>query len=297
MSAHPTKTVASGSTDVPARQRFSHLRSILEVPVADDTYWPKIPQLETDGIMLDLEDSIASDMKDVARDKVVAICARADILGAKTVFVRVNNLSTSWGESDLRRLRDCPPHVLVCYPKAESAQEVRRAIELAGETACRRSFYVMIESYRGVKAVDEILAVDGVVGVHFGYTDYAMDVNCQPFTPDGDGLFNPSMTVASATIAAAAAAHGVFATGGSLIPNFRDLDKVARFVTSWRNQGYTACIALSPRHLPAVHANIRTSETEMRRARDVLARATDIPPPPFIERKLAELAMKQYLGH
>jgi citrate lyase subunit beta / citryl-CoA lyase len=216
------------------RKTFSHLRSVLEVPLGDDNYWPKIPSVDADGIMLDLEDSVPPTRKNAARDSAVSICTRRDITQAKTVFVRVNNLATEWGEADLRTLGACPADLVICYPKVESAEEIRSAVRIAQVAGRERTFHVMIESYRGVEAVDEILANENVVGVHFGYVDYGFAVGCRIFSPEGDDLHGPAMTVPRARIAAAAAARGIFSTGGSLIPDFRDMEKVARFVRSWR---------------------------------------------------------------
>ena len=68
---------------------------------------------------------------------------------------------------------------------------------------------------------------------------------------------------------ALAAAYGLFATGGTLIPDYKDLDKVRAFVRSWAYLGYTACIAVSPAHLPIVNEVMAPSAEEVGRARHV----------------------------
>ena len=82
-------------------------------------------------------------------------------------------------------------------------------------------------------------------------------------------------------------------TGGSLIPDFRDLGKVTRFVRSWRKSGYTACIAVSPAHLRAIQDNIRPSADEIDHAKRVVAADASDRDISFIDRMLAHQVMRQ----
>src|SRR5207247_9530805 len=49
-----------------------------------------------DGVVLDLEDAVAPDAKEAARDQVVA-AVKEGRFGAREVFVRINGLDTPWG--------------------------------------------------------------------------------------------------------------------------------------------------------------------------------------------------------
>lgn len=91
------------------------------------------------------------------------------------------------------------------------------------------------------------------MGVHFGYSDHALDVGCNLFNAEGD-FFGPAIQAPRAMIAAAASGHGVFASGGTLIPDFRDEQKVARFVRAWRADGAQdgrQAAPEAPRHAPS----------------------------------------------
>jgi citrate lyase beta subunit len=183
--------------------------------------------------------------------------------------------------------------MVICYPKLESVAELTEAAAIFAEGGRSPLFHVMIESYRGLRCVDEIMAMDCVVGVHFGYIDYGLDVGCRIFSDDGDDLYSPALTVPRAQIAAAAASRGILSTGGSLIPDFRDLGKVTRFVRSWRKSGYTACIAVSPAHLRAIQDNIRPSADEIDHAKRVVAADASDRDISFIDRMLAHQVMRQ----
>lgn len=280
------------------RQDYARLRSILEIPLTGDRYWPRIADSGADGIMLDLEDSAKPDQKADARGRAIQVCSDPAITAGKFIFVRVNNLDTPWGEEDLQALASCPPEIMICYPKTESRNELDRAVKILSRHGPARKFYIMIESYIGIKRLDDILTHPHVVGVHFGYTDYAMDVGCRLFNNNGDDFFNHAMLGARALVAAAAAGHGRFSTGGTLIPDYRSDDKVANFVRAFRDDGYSACIALAPRHLDIIHDNIRSGESAYADALTTMETVDDMPGKvPFVERKVAELTIRQYRGY
>jgi citrate lyase beta subunit len=127
----------------------------------------------------------------------------------------------------------------------------------------------MIETARALIEIDRIASADGVVGLHFGYVDLAADVGSRPF--DGDGLFEPANYYPRSKISLAAAAYGLFATGGSLIPDYKDIDKVRAFVRMWRDIGFTACIAVSPAHLDVINEIMAPSPAEIESARIICA--------------------------
>jgi citrate lyase beta subunit len=143
-------------------------------------------------------------------------------------------------------------------------REVRAVMAAAGTP---RGLHVMVETGRALIELDRIASSDGVVGLHFGYVDFAADVGSRPF--DGGDLFGPANHYARAKIAIAAAAYGLFATGGSLIPEYKDLDKVRAFVKVWADLGYTAVIAVAPSHLGIVNEVMLPSPEEVERARRV----------------------------
>jgi citrate lyase subunit beta / citryl-CoA lyase len=277
----------------PAQISYRRHKSFLEVPIVNDVYWPKIPRFTCDGVMLDLEDSVPLSLKEQARRKLADILDETEVIGGKTPLIRVNNLGSGWGNDDLRMLGRHPANLVICYPKLESVGELTAAAAIVTEGGRNPLFHVMIESYRGLRCVDEILAMDCVVGVHFGYIDYGLDAGCRIFSNDGDDLFTPALTTPRAQIAASAASRGILSTGGSLIPDFRDLTKVGRFVRSWRDNGYTGCIAVSPTHLQTIHDNIGPSTGEIDHAKRVKQSDPSDRGISFIDRMLAEQTMRK----
>ena len=253
------------------RTRYARMRSLLEVPILNEKFWAKIPDAKTDAILIDFEDSATPDTKELVREKAVAALADQSHFGGRHVIVRVNNLATPWGRDDLAALAKVKGEFLVCYPKVESVDELAEVRRLMGEKNAQAGLYVMIETARAMIELDRIASVPGVVGLHFGYVDYAVDVGSKPFDDGGADLYAPANHYARTKIAVAAAAYRLFATGGTLIPDYRDLDKVREFVRGWANLGYTACIALSPNHLDIINEEMGPSEKQVQAARAATA--------------------------
>jgi citrate lyase beta subunit len=252
---------------------FARVRSILEVPILNPKFWGKVPEAAADAIMIDLEDSAPPDRKLAVRDAVLAALRDQDYFGGRRVIVRVNNLATPWGRDDLLALAASPGDFLVCYPKVESAAELAEVnTVLAHAGGGPRGLHVMIETAGALQHLDAIASSPGVRGLHFGYVDFASDVGSRPFSDDGADLYGPANHLARSAIAVAGAAYGLFVTGGTLIPDYKDLDKVRAFVRSWADLGYTACIALSPAHLDAINTEFAPSAEEVAAAQEVCAK-------------------------
>ena len=75
-------------------------RSCLYMPGANAKALEKAKTLPADVLLLDLEDSVAPEAQDAARDQVAA-AVKAGGYGKREVIVRVNGLATPWGRNDI----------------------------------------------------------------------------------------------------------------------------------------------------------------------------------------------------
>lgn len=249
-----------------ARSSYASMVSLIEVPILNEKYWSKVPGLDADGIMLDLEDSAPPAQKSAVRAAVVDALRNPGYFGGRRVVVRCNNLDSPWGREDLEALAGAATEFVVSYPKIEHVGELDALAGILGE--CAR-VHVMIETPAALIHVDEIAAHRSVVGLHYGYVDFAAESGSRPFDAEGE-LSELTTGYARSRIAIAAAAHGLFSTGGTLIPDYKDEEKVTRLVRSWADLGYTACIAVTPAHLPIINRVMRPSQQECDRARTVV---------------------------
>jgi len=87
-------------------------RSVLYMPGSNARALEKARTLPCDALILDLEDAVAPDMKEAARD---AVCAavRAGGYAPREVVIRVNGLDTFWGEADLAAAVEAAPDAIL----------------------------------------------------------------------------------------------------------------------------------------------------------------------------------------
>ena len=79
-------------------------RSILFMPGSNRRALEKARGLAADGCIFDLEDAVAPDAKVLAREQVAAAVAEGGYC-RREILVRVNGLTTTWGEADVAAAR------------------------------------------------------------------------------------------------------------------------------------------------------------------------------------------------
>jgi citrate lyase subunit beta/citryl-CoA lyase len=114
----------------------------------------KARALPVDAIILDLEDAVAPDAKEQARAQVCE-AVRAGGFGRREIVIRVNALSTQWGEADLAAAVDAQPDA-VLIPKVSGPDDVRKPQAALAE--CAAALWAMIETPR---AILDIAAIAG----------------------------------------------------------------------------------------------------------------------------------------
>jgi citrate lyase subunit beta/citryl-CoA lyase len=131
-------------------------RSVLYMPGANDKALEKAKGLPTDAIIFDTEDSVAPDMKAVAREKVAAAVASGEY-GRRELTIRVNSIETEWHADDVRSAAAAGPSAVV-VPKINSAADVASVealLESAGAPD-HTMIWAMLETPAAVERAVEI---------------------------------------------------------------------------------------------------------------------------------------------
>ncbi|HKE42201.1 MAG TPA: CoA ester lyase [Casimicrobiaceae bacterium] len=238
--------------------------SYLFVPGDRPDRFAKALASAADAVIIDLEDAVSADNKSPARDHVRAWHAsrardqdRAG--GSERVLLRINDASTAWFEADLELARECSIDGVV-LPKAEHPRDISRA---AGSLAKRGFVVPLIETARGVQAVDELASVDGVQRFAFGTLDYAFDLG---LSGDERGLLYPAcrMAIASKVAGIASPIAGVTTE----IDNDARLDADLAFA---RACGFGAKLCIHPRQLALTQRAFAPTAEEIAWAQRVIA--------------------------
>ena len=153
-------------------------RSVLYMPGSNARALEKARALPADALILDLEDAVAPDAKEMARAQVVE-AAKSGAYGAREIAIRVNGLDGPWGRDDIAAAAGSGAHA-VLLPKVESAEMVREAEALMVENGAPESLAVwcMMETPLGILQAREIAgASPRLACLVMGTSDLAKDLH------------------------------------------------------------------------------------------------------------------------
>jgi citrate lyase subunit beta / citryl-CoA lyase len=159
-------------------------RSVLYMPGSNARALEKGRTLAADGLILDLEDAVAPDAKDVARNQ-IRDAIKEGGYGKRELIVRVNGLDTQWGRDDLAATATFGADAIL-LPKVESAGAVHQAetILAANGAPDGLAVWCMMETPLGMLHAEEVAEASPRVGaLVMGTSDLAKDLHCA-HTPD-----------------------------------------------------------------------------------------------------------------
>jgi citrate lyase subunit beta/citryl-CoA lyase len=132
-------------------------RSVLYMPGSNARALEKARTLPADALILDLEDAVAPDAKELARRQVCdAVKARG--FGKREVVIRINGLATPWGGQDLAAAVEAAPDAIL-LPKVSTPKDLVDAESGMGDS--KAALWAMIETPLAILRLAEIAAADG----------------------------------------------------------------------------------------------------------------------------------------
>lgn len=236
-------------------------RSVLYMPGANARALDKARTLDADALILDLEDAVAPDAKDQAREQ-VANALREGGYGRRECVVRVNALDTPWGLDDVRAVAQAGAHA-VLLPKVESPAQLAalaQALDAAGAPA-DLPLWAMAETPLG------FLRMDAIAGGHprlaaivVGTSDLVKDLHARHTPARDETLLARSLAVM------AARAHGLAALDGVHL-DLNDDTGFADACRQGRDQGFDGKTLIHPRQIAAANAAFAPTADELASAR------------------------------
>ena len=249
-------------------------RSVLYMPGSNARALEKAKTLAADGIILDLEDSVAPDAKEAARQQ-VADAVKAGGFGAREVFIRVNGVDTPWHADDLSAAAQAAPDAIL-VPKVSSAETLeligRRLLDM--HTGQKTKIWAMIET---PLAIFNILAIAAeardfearLAGFVMGTNDLAKDTRAR-LVP-GRAPMLPWLT----TCIAAARIHGIDILDGV----YNDIGNEKGFAAECVQGvelGFDGKTLIHPNQIEPCNKAFSPSTEEVAQARKMIA-AFDLP--------------------
>jgi malyl-CoA/(S)-citramalyl-CoA lyase len=162
-------------------------RSELAVPASNERALEKAPGLGADVVFLDLEDAVAPDDKETARENAIAALLDLDWSGC-SVSVRINGLDTHWCYRDVVEVMERAGERLdtLLIPKVGSPSDVEFVATLCSQVEQARgiapvNLHILIETASGMANVEAIAQAvpERLEAMVFGVADYAASVQAR----------------------------------------------------------------------------------------------------------------------
>jgi citrate lyase subunit beta/citryl-CoA lyase len=232
------------------------IRSLLFLPASNPRAIDRARKAGADLVVLDLEDAVKPEDKQIARQAAVAAVAEP---WPMPVAIRVNSVTSDLIEADLEAVAGSAAD-LVVLPRAESAEAIQAVWQ-----PVQRGVLAMVETAAGVLAAADIARE--AAGLIAGTNDLAADLHLPP-----DAGREPlQMALQSIVLAGRAAGIAVF---DGVFNGLGDADGFLAQAGEGRRLGFDGKSLIHPDQIALCHAAFAPTEAEIDRARRLVAAAT-----------------------
>ncbi len=242
-------------------------RSRLYLPGNEPKYFINAGLHKPDGIILDLEDSVAPGKKDEAKLLVRNALRSVDFYGCERM-VRINQLPQ--GLSDLNFIVPHNVHVIL-IPKCESADQIKlledEVNKIKKENGVKNQIYFMpiIESALGVINSYQIASASKYnCALAIGLEDYTADIGTQRTKDGKESFFARSMIVNSARAAGIQPIDTVYS-------DVTNMEGLKESVLKAKLLGFEGKGCIHPRQVKIVHEAFAPTEQEIEKAQKIVS--------------------------
>ncbi len=239
-------------------------RSVLYMPAANARALEKAKTIACDALIFDLEDAVAPDAKDDAREQAVA-AARSGDYGHREVTIRCNGLDTPWGAADLAAAAGSGAAAVV-IPKVGSVayvDEISAALDAAGAPA-EMKIWAMFETPTAILDARHIAAHPRVEVIVMGTNDLYRELRAQMVTGRGPIRSHLATALLAAREAGKAILDGVY-------NDVRDDDGFRVEAIDGFEMGFDGKTLVHPSQVEPTNDIWAPSDDEVEHARKVIA--------------------------
>jgi len=239
-------------------------RSVLYMPSSNQRALEKAKDIPCDAIIFDLEDAVAPDAKEGARESACAAVQSGEY-GRRELIIRINGIGTGWHASDLQAAaKACPDAILV--PKVNHGSDVRllaNAMRDAGAQP-KTTLWAMVETPIAMLSAWEIAsASDRLTTLVMGTNDLNKELGAIA-TPDR----GPLMTGLGMCLLAARAA-GRFIIDG-VYNDVKNIDGFKLECRQGREMGFDGKTLIHPGQVDVCNEAYAPTAEDVEDARGVI---------------------------
>lgn len=245
------------------------------VPYASEKMLLKALTLRADALVLDLEDSVTPENKQLARKTVADWLRQVDFPRQKRL-VRINALDSEWGRADVESTMAGRPDGFL-IPKAGDLAALRELDSFVGELEKlhgypERSveFFPIVETPKGVLNLNDVALCPRVTAVCGGRGGLDMAAALGAWrVRDSSGELLDIFRLTGMMCLLAANAAGVQPIDSVLL--LGDVERMRRECRESAEMGYTGWITIHPSQIDVVHQACFPSDDEIAESRELVA--------------------------
>jgi citrate lyase subunit beta / citryl-CoA lyase len=250
-------------------------RSLLFIPGNNERFLKKSTNLHPDILCFDLEDSVPSNEKVVARNLVGGLLASQEGNNESSTYVRINSIDSGLVDSDLEGVIKVGLDGIV-LPKISNREEVIQVVDKIDAISSKRNMsskirvVPSIETAKGVINANSIASAhENVVALIFGVFDYLYDMNV-----DVEYDEYLSYNYARTKIPVDARAADIYALDG-IWQKINDVDGLIKDAVLAKKLGYSGKTLIHPSHINPIHEIFRPTKKQIEWAKKVFAALQD----------------------
>lgn len=241
---------------------------MLFMPASNERALAKASALACDGVIFDLEDSVAPDAQEQARRNLLDRVRGGDF-GRRERIIRTSAAGTGEYARDFDTALACAPDAIL-LPKVEDPATLREAADAIRAAGSRARLWAMIESPRAIVDIAAIAAATPLLqALVVGPNDLAKSTG----VPMRSG--RAAMIPWFMSVVAAGRANGLAILDG-VYNAFRDLDGFAAECAQGAELGFDGKTLIHPSQIEAANRAFGAQPEEIDRARRIVA-AFDLP--------------------
>jgi len=250
-------------------------RSLHFVPGGNEKMIAKALTLPADGLILDLEDAVAPDLKEATRPVVLRWLTDLDF-GSRERWVRMNPIASRLGVADLEATIAGRPEGYV-VPKPRHAGDVRQIAEVLDRLehthgitqGATKLVLIATETPEGLLNIREVsTASPRIVAVSWGIEDLSAAMGL-PRVRDAHNQYLDIPRYARVMCAVVASACGVEAID-TVFTDIADLGGLKRECEDGVAMGFTGKISIHPNQIPVINAVFTPSKESVDEARQLV---------------------------
>jgi len=260
------------------------MRSLLFVPADGGKKLDKAMASGADGVIVDLEDSIAPDRKAEARKLALAFLKDARSAKARPrLLVRVNGLETGMIDDDLDAIVAGAPDAIL-FPKAEGGTTVTHVdakltareaiaglaeghIKILAQTVESAAGFFSAGTYRD--------CTTRLIGMTWGPEDLSSEVGAEANRDASGRLTEPYRLARTFCLLGATAAKT--AAYETIYVDFRNDEALRKDTEEAKRDGFVGRLAIHPAQVPVINDVFKPSEAQVAKAKAVVAAFAEQP--------------------